>query len=152
MSRELFGLDEDGGIRVDSAILDTPGYQRQIEGARILAQIAKEPAHGANQTKLLEKYMNTMPFQKWIRRAIDLLFEEGHASDATKLMQVRLAMESLIRADLEYDASKAGMYMAEGKPVYRLCVSRYEDACYARKALLDHLKLEVKEAGKGHDS
>jgi len=32
-------LDEDGGFHVDAAILDTPGYQRQIEGAQMLSEI-----------------------------------------------------------------------------------------------------------------
>ena len=35
-------LDPDGGFSVDPAILATPGYRRQIEGARMLSKMHKE--------------------------------------------------------------------------------------------------------------
>ena len=54
----LVRLDEDGGFSVDPAILDTPGYRRQIEGARILAGLEHDAAQGAVATVCLvgERY------------------------------------------------------------------------------------------------
>lgn len=83
-----------------------------------------------------------MKFQKWLAKAVERLFEEGFSNDAARLNQVLIAMESLVAADNEYDHAKRGMYLAEGKPVYQLCVKRFEDACALRRSILDELKLE----------
>lgn len=89
-----------------------------------------------------ESELRPIRFQKWLGTAVERLCEEGYSNDAARLNKVWIAMESLVAADNEYDHAKRGMYLAEGKPVYAMCVRRFEEACARRRSVLERLKLE----------
>lgn len=123
MSRELYGLDEDGGIRVSPSILDTPGYQRQIEGVRRLAKMHNEQKETTEETAARMKASMTakpdllpLPLPKGdvAEGGLDWTDEEMQAYARANLASAQAREESIVkqlrietdRANAQYDRAE----------------------------------------------